>query len=234
MVLTLLLVVFAFTKLTDYVTDRPDPSERVAQDLQNRASSENLAEADRLLIEAFGEDATVAYVGEREPGIAAGVLGDVIRGADPRLSLREALRIGILSARDIADRETLIAIDRLYLDWLRAARNSGSGNCREVLSRSFFDGIPELSDELAERERQVARDLLDRRWLRLQLQEEEGYTIPEDIAAVVIAETGLSGTEIAIALGDETHPAACDARIAVVEAALADPDAAPTDLLRVI
>jgi murein L,D-transpeptidase YcbB/YkuD len=56
----------------------------------------------------------------------------------------------------------------------------------------------------------------------------------EDIAAIVVAETGLSVTEIARALGDETHPAACDARIAVVAAALGDPDAAPTGLLRAI
>lgn len=234
-VLALLLVaVFALTEFAEYAADRPDPSERVAQDLQDRASPENLAEADRLLIETFGADATVDYVGEREPGLAAGVLGEVVRGDDPRFRLREELRVGILSARVIADRETLIAIDRLYLDWLRAARDLGNGNCREVLSRSFFEGIPQLSGETAVRERQVARDLLDRGWLRPQLEEEEGYTIPEDIAAAVTAETGLSVTEIAQALGDETHPAACDARIAVVEAALADPDEAPTALLRAI
>ena len=77
----------------------------------------------------------------------------------------------------MADRETLVAIDSLYLDWLRAARHSGDGNCREVLSRSFFESIPQLSGESAVREWQVARDLLDRGWLRPQLQEEEGYTI---------------------------------------------------------
>ncbi|MDP4573661.1 hypothetical protein Q9K02_00730 [Qipengyuania sp. G39] len=234
-VLVLLLVaVFAFTEFAEYAADRSDPSERVVQDLQDRASSEDLAEADRLLAEALGADATVAYVGEREPRLVAGVLGNIMRGNDPHFRLREDLRVGILSARDIADRETLIAIDRLYLDWLRAARDSGNGNCREVLSRSFFEGIPQLSGESAVRERQVARDLLDRGWLRPQLQEEEGYTIPEDIAAAATAETGLSVTEIARALGDETHPAACDARIAVVEAALADPEEAPTALLRAI
>ena len=234
-VLILLLVaVFAFTEFAEYAADRPDPSKRVAQDLQDRASPENLVEADRLLIEVFGDNATVAYVGEREPRLVAGVLGNIMRGNDPQFRLREDLRVGILSARDIADRDTLVAIDTLYLDWLRAARASGDGNCREVLSRSFFEGIPQLSGESAERERQVARDLLDRGWLWRQLQEEEGYTIPEDIAAVVVAETGLSAPEIARALGDETHPAACDARIALVEAALADPDEAPTALLRAI
>ena len=157
-----------------------------------------------------------------------------MRGNDPQFRLREDVRVGILSARDIADRETLIVIDTLYLDWLRAARDSGDGNCREVLSRSFFEGIPQLSGESAERERQLARDLLDRGWLRPQLQEEGGYTIPEDIAAAATAVTGLSVTEIARALGDETHPAAYTARIAVVEAALSDPDEAPTALFRAI
>ena len=234
-VLILLLVaVFAFTEFAEYAADRPDPSKRVAQDLQDRASPENLVEADRLLIEVFGDNATVAYVGEREPRLVAGVLGNIMRGNDPQFRLREDVRVGILSARDIADRKTLIVIDTLYLDWLRAARDSGDGNCREVLSRSFFEGIPQLSGESAERERQLARDLLDRGWLRPQLQEEGGYTIPEDIAAAATAVTGLSVTEIARALGDETHPAACTARIAVVEAALSDPDEAPTALLRAI
>ena len=234
MLILLLAAVSALTKFAEYAADRPDPSERVAQDLQDRASSENLAEADRLLTEVFGENATAAYVGEREPRLVAGVLGNLTRGNDPRFRLREDLRVGILSAREIADRETLVAIDGLYLDWLRAARDSGKGNCREVLSRSFFEGIPQLLGESAVRERQVARDLLDRGWLRPQLQAEEEFRIPGSIADVVIAETGLSVTEIARALGDETHPAACDARIAVVEAALADPDEAPTALLRAI
>ena len=229
-----LVAVFAFTKFAEYAAERSDPSERVAQDMQVRASPENLAEADRLLIEVFGENATAAYVGEREPRLVAGVLGNIMRGNDPQFRLREDVRVGILSARDIADRETLIVIDTLYLDWLRAARDSGDGNCREVLSRSFFEGIPQLSGESAERERQLARDLLDRGWLRPQLQEEGGYTIPEDIAAAATAVTGLSVTEIARALGDETHPAAYTARIAVVEAALVDPDEAPTALLRAI
>ncbi len=94
--------------------------------------------------------------------------------------------------------------------------------------------MPELSRELAQRERQTARDLIDRRWLLSELSAEDGYTIPRDIADVAIAKTGLSETGIATALGDDTHPATCDARIAVVEAVLADPEAVPADLLRAI
>ncbi len=84
MIVLLLVVVFALTKFAEYAADRPDPSERVAHDLQDLASSENLAEADRLLTEVFGENATAAYVGEREPRLVAGVLGNIMRGNDPR------------------------------------------------------------------------------------------------------------------------------------------------------
>ena len=195
-----------------------------------RSSDISIAQENALGVELFGPGITASHVREVSDGLWQTLLWQW--STDQEMPLdgpREYLRTMMIEARGSADREQLLAMDRLYLAWLRQADSEEA--CREVTGRSFFDGVPHMSEGALVEERRIARQLLDAGLLAWRNPQERDYAIPEDMIAQAEAQTELSAAQIQAAMADHADPRRCAATIALLQAALAEPSEASHSLL---
>ena len=96
------------------------------------------------------------------------------------------------------------------------------------------DSIPE---DLRERERRLTRDILETGLFRNVPMSGRSFqaSLPGDMFAAALAETGLSEAEaVAAAMGEGANEAQCAFRIALAEQVLRRPGAASVELLKTL
>lgn len=190
----------------------------------------DVASQDALFAELFGQGVDASHVRQKAPGswrlLLQGAESSPASQAD---DAREFLRTMIATSRRDVEFAQLVAIDRLYLSWLRQAEEEGA--CREVSGLSFFDGVPHMAGAGLDAERAVARQLLDSGELVWREPEGSGFEIPNPLLSCAEQRSGLGAERIIGAFASEAHPDRCRASIALLEAALDDPASVPRDLL---
>lgn len=176
---------------------------------------------------------TASDIGAADPALARGIVSDAFNTDDPVEGGRSYLRLAMLEARTTADPTTLIAINRLYLDWLKTANAMGGTQCREVTGRSFFDGVPDMPEIALSRERLLARIMLEKDQFNGQPINDPVPTdqIPDWAMAEVSEKLALPPEAIVASLGNQADPNRCQVTIALVEALLARPEDAHRALL---
>lgn len=189
---------------------------------------------DPLIAELFGPDITYADVASSSSLLAQRMAyEESVSGANSAVGARSYLRMAMLEARFRADRETLIALNQQYLDWLKAADEMGGSNCREVTDHSFYDNVPAMSENALLRERDLARRLLLDRAFDGPVEDRSpgDVPIPQWAMASVQSDLGISDADVTVALSNRADPDRCKVTISLLEALLARPDEAPRDLL---
>ena len=186
--------------------------------------------SDAALAELFGDGMSYQGLLAINPGLLASLPAG--SGETALQDQRAFLRRQMLKIREQLPVGDVIAINRLYLDWLRAGRAAGGDACLEVVSGAFMDGVPVVEDAVLERERAMLRKLAERAGFGHAADEGGSYRLPADLVAAAGRETGLSAEEVARALTDYSDPRNCDVRIALLEAMLSDPSSAPRDIFR--
>jgi hypothetical protein len=137
----------------------------------------------------------------------------------------------MLEARQSLEPADVVAIDEIYLEWLRAAQVLDGGACREVTGRSFYDGVPEVDDQVLDRERQITRRLVESGKLDRIEPGLDDAEAPEWLLGAVAERTDLDQGELAEILSSEVDPRRCAVTIAFLEAALLRPEDVPLELL---
>ena len=198
-------------------------------------------EAESIVDELFGEAATLAQVESQNDLIAkrikvsAMILSSNVDVFPNAHQGPETLVRGlILHAVSKAEFRELVAIKQLKLDLLRVARGVGDDACVQFILGGELDPAATLNEAIRERERVLARSLL-----------EQGLLVPEDnpdssaqasvpgpVVGEVMQSTGLSQDAVGKALGDAEASGACDVQIALYEAMLRQPGKMPIELLR--
>ncbi|UOR16263.1 hypothetical protein [Qipengyuania aquimaris] len=192
---------------------------------------------DTIAAALFGDGFTYDQLVETDPAFAAqlGTMIDTLVRAkvlDGRLVL-PLLRNRMLAARERADFDTLLAIQAVHLEWLKAASDAGGDACGDVLSGSFSGGAPEVSAETEERERALARDLLEKKLLTLPSRTgSTTYQIPGWLVDAARKDTGLSEARFGEILQDPEDSERCAVEIALIENMLSAPSRVPIETLR--
>ncbi|MBX7494506.1 hypothetical protein K3172_01395 [Qipengyuania sp. 6B39] len=97
-----------------------------------------------------------------------------------------------------------------------------------MTGRSFFDGVPFVPGEIAGREQALARRLLESGRLDYGEGAPRPSVLPASLVGQARAGTGLDDPDLRSALADEADPNRCAVFIALVEAALDNPESVPT------
>ena len=188
------------------------------------------AHLDELTAEIFGPDVSADSVARINPQFYQYMRTVFAReGVD---GMRAELRREALRWRDRLPVGDVIAINRLYLDWLRTSRAAGGSQCLEVATWAFFDGVPAMEEQAIVRERAVMKRLLHNAGVGVRPEIYGRFLLPDDIAARAGEPLGFTGPQAASALKDAADPANCDVRIELLKIMLDDPSAVSRDLFR--
>ena len=178
---------------------------------------------DRVVGDLFGADKTYQDLAQEQPFFARRLAADIKAYPEDPHAGRSLVRYWIMEQRDQLSREHALAASRLYLDWLIAAEAQGGEWCREVTGRSFFDGVPAVSEDVLTRERSLAWQLAQRDYAILYRESARPARLPDWARADASVSLGLPSAAIDKALSDETQPQRCAVTIALLRAMLARP-----------
>lgn len=184
---------------------------------------------------AFGEGIDFAKVEEADPNFARDfeermgpVQGYALYG-DPRQLVRQR----ILTARKSVDFDTLVEIQALQLEWLREALQESPESCSAVLGGGFNGGYPSVTQTLLDREQALARQLLEARRLRVELEGGEySYQVPGWLIDSARLSVGLSEEAFVEVLQNPSSEDRCRVQIALIEHVLTAPARVPIVTLR--
>ena len=185
---------------------------------------------DEMVEEIFGTNRSPEEIAQINAPLYHGMLGTLaVEGID---GVRAHLRRHTLAMRDKLPSKDVIAVNRLYLDWLRTSRALGGSQCLEVVTWAFFDGVPAMDEVALSRERALMSRMLGYAGFGFGPEVYGRYRLPEDLAAQAGQKLGLTGPEAAKALENTGDIANCDVRIALLEIMLEDPAGYSRDLFR--
>lgn len=199
---------------------------------------------DRMVVELFGRGATFDAVQAAAPFLAASIRLrtplDGVKGGD-EIALRELVRTvrqaTFMVAND-ASFENLVRIKQLKLELAGIAQDDGGTQaCVAMLeSARLFDSVT-VPDEVREKEREVARSLLDAGAFAKEpaAMPETTAQIPGEIFAAAERRSGISGEaakQAAMGKGDDL--ARCAFRRALMGEVLRQPGRVSAELLKVL
>ena len=192
--------------------------------------------ADAAAAQLFGPDVTWRQVEEANPWMAARLVRRVALDEEDDFATsvteaRSSLRLAMLFSRLDLPRSDVVAVNRLYLGWLKTARAQGDGACREVTGRAFFYGIPDMDEEALAMERRLVWRLMRDESLHY-IERDIPLRLPQDTLELASENSGVGVAALRRSMSGITEPGHCGATIAVLEAALEQGDGAPIDLLR--
>ena len=186
----------------------------------------------------FGGETTMDEVVRLDP-VFAEELKSQIRTtvASKRVnSAREMLRQDMLRARANADDETVMAISRIYLGWLKTAETHGGVPCREIQAWQF--GAIDMAPDALRAEQRLAASLLQDGLLGkavpVAATRERTITISDEVSAKALQNSGLPAERFNAATVDPGHADRCRMAIGMIEAALDTKGDVPVELLRIL
>ncbi|WP_379548720.1 hypothetical protein ACFCW2_06010 [Qipengyuania sp. DSG2-2] len=193
--------------------------------------------ADAAAVQLFGTDVTWRQVEEADPWMAGALVRRVAWDEENDLATsvaeaRSSLRLAMLFSRLDLPRSDVVAVNRLYLGWLKTALTQEDGACREVTGRAFFDGIPRMGEEALSKERQLVWRLIRDESLHYTEGEIVPLRFPQDILEAASENSGVGVPALRRSMSEITEPGNCAATIAILEATLDQGEDAPIDLLR--
>ena len=146
-------------------------------------------------------------------------------------ALRSLLRVAMLNGRPNLEGADRLAVNRVYLEWLREADRRGDGTCRDLIERDIPFDLAAEDTALLDREREVALRGIGSQRLQWYDHVPRRLETPQWVLSPVRDTTGLSDSEIGAALGDPAHPQRCAIAEVMLRTALERPEDAPMTLL---
>lgn len=197
-----------------------------------------------IVYELFGPDVLYEDVARNSPTVAE-LINQKSRGADDEIDqeiaadeVGEVLRRGILRSSREAGFEELVQIEQLKLELATLAKEaSGSPACMAVLHEGRLFASIVLPPELREKERNLARRLLEAKLIESGFQSRPELSAPVPGAIIDAAQraSGASDEEVELALkGQGSDQIQCAFHLALMGEVLRQPGKVSGDLLRLL
>ena len=233
--LFILFLVVQVLRLCAGMADEREPLPQPLSAEEQQAIQEERKDA--IAAALFGEGFAYDQVTTADPAFAAqldGMIEPLVRAnvLDGRLA-RPLVRSRMLAARERADFETLLAIQALHLEWLKSGQEAGGNECEVVLNGRFSGGLPEVDSETLAQERNLARDMLEKKLLTTpSLEGEVTFQIPGWLVDAARNDSGFSSERFREILQDPEDSQRCEVQIALIENMLSAPSRVPIETLR--
>lgn len=135
-----------------------------------------------------------------------------------------------------ADAETVVAIGRVYLGWMKAMNVQSGDSCLKISSQQFGE-VDATAEALRTEQTLAARLLRDKELKEVAVgrpHQDRTAIIPDAVRGRALEISGLPLERFNAATADRDHPDRCRMTAALLEAALDTPGDVPVELLRIL
>ena len=217
-----------------------DPAER-DPNAEIRASAEEIAaaeaHADTVAADLFGEGYTMADVAKADAAYAVLLRERIDTFKLKPMMVKQRVRTEMRLAIHWTERDNVIALQRIYRDWLARELEESPSKCRTMQMGNFPEDSASDSPESVAFEQSLARNMLEAGDFHGGIfgnpdKEDATFAIPGTVIERAMARSGIPEEVFRARFKDVNSLRACEASIAVLDVILEDPERIGDDLLR--